>query len=276
VRNLVTQGEGEQPGVIDADKAVELAATLLALAVGDDGPRMRAAQEEYEREQAEGRAARQARETRKHEVSDRGARGDRYDRDRRPARDGEDRPLTRGIRRPAAGTRYRVAVGHKDGVNPGGIVGAITGEGGLTGSDVGKIDIFPSFSLVDITAPLDEGQLDRLSRARVAGRALRITVDRGAPEGRSFDPPARAERFDRSDRPARIDRFERGDRGDRPERSDRFDRSDRYERPGRPARTGGYDRNDGAQGGDRPVRSDRYDRPERRDSTDRPARKPRW
>jgi ATP-dependent RNA helicase DeaD len=198
-----------QARVADGADPVELAATLLALAVGDDGPRQRAEQEEYEREQREARAARTARETRRHEATDgRGARGDRFDRgDRRgPARSDDDRP--RGLRRPAAGTRYRVAVGHTHGVNPGGIVGALTGEGGLTGSDVGKIDIFGSFSLVDITTPLSEAQLDRLGRARVAGKSLRIAVDHGAPEHRG----PRREGFRDGLRDNRGSRTERGPR----------------------------------------------------------------
>lgn len=148
---------------------IEIAAAMAALAVGDDGPRARAEQEEYEREQAEAKsaAARRTRDGDRHDRSgDRGAPRGRSEGDR-------------GIRRPARGTRYRIAVGHTHGVQPGGIVGALTGEGGITGADVGKIDIFGSFSLVDIIAPLDTEALDRLGRARVAGKPLRITLDRG-------------------------------------------------------------------------------------------------
>ncbi|MFI9486226.1 DEAD/DEAH box helicase [Promicromonospora sp. NPDC052451] len=153
---------------------VDVAAAMAALAVGDDGPRARAEQEEYERERAEAKAAAARRSTRD---------GDRHDRTSRGRSEGE-----RGIRRPARGTRYRIAVGHTHGVQPGGIVGALTGEGGITGADVGKIDIFGSFSLVDITAPLDNEALDRLARARVAGKPLRITLDRGAPRGGERGP----------------------------------------------------------------------------------------
>src|SRR5690606_36897663 len=96
-------------------------------------------------------------------------------------RGGRDHAGARGIRRDAEGTRYRVAVGHTHGAQPGGIVGALTNEGGLTGKDLGKIDIFATFSLVDIRKPLDAASVERISRARVAGRPLRITVDRGAP-----------------------------------------------------------------------------------------------
>ncbi len=148
---------------------VDVAAAMAALAVGDDGPRARAEQEEYERERAEAKSAAARRNTRDGDGHDRS--GDRSPRGRAEG--------DRGIRRPARGTRYRIAVGHTHGVQPGGIVGALTGEGGITGADVGKIDIFGSFSLVDIIAPLDNEALDRLARARVAGKPLRITLDRG-------------------------------------------------------------------------------------------------
>lgn len=76
-------------------------------------------------------------------------------------------------------TRYRIEVGHKDRVKPGAIVGALTGEGGLRGSDLGHIDIFPTFSLVEIGVTLSPEARRRISEAEVSGRALRISEDRG-------------------------------------------------------------------------------------------------
>ncbi|WRS29682.1 DEAD/DEAH box helicase [Actinomycetaceae bacterium MB13-C1-2] len=77
------------------------------------------------------------------------------------------------------GKRYRIEVGRRDGVSPGGIVGAITGEAGLQGSAVGKIDIFPSFSVVQVDQELSEAQMKRIDRATLRGRRMRISVDRG-------------------------------------------------------------------------------------------------
>ncbi|GII99084.1 DNA helicase [Sediminihabitans luteus] len=153
---------------------LDLAAALAALAVGDDGPQAREEQERFEAERAEARAARGARS------SDR----DREDHraPRRGPRDDERRERTeRRTSRESSGTRYRVAVGHTHGAEPRGIVGALTNEGGLTGKDLGKIDIFGTFSLVDILTPMNADTMDRISRARVAGRPLRISEDRGAP-----------------------------------------------------------------------------------------------
>ncbi|MFF2266833.1 DEAD/DEAH box helicase [Cellulosimicrobium cellulans] len=176
---------------------VDLAAAMAALAVGDDGPRAREEQERFEAERA---AAREQAKARRTERTGERPRGERAS----GRREGDG---TRGIRRDAVGTRYRLSVGHKDGVMPGGIVGALTNEAGLAGSDVGKIDIFPSFSLVDITAPLDAETMDRISRARVAGKALRIRLDEGAPASRG-------------------PRGGHGPSGRRDERRDRFDRAD--------------------------------------------------
>ncbi|MCI7550712.1 MAG: DEAD/DEAH box helicase [Actinomycetaceae bacterium] len=83
------------------------------------------------------------------------------------------------------GTRYRIEVGRKDGVSPGEIVGAITNEGGIAGSQLGRIDIFPTFSLVELRDELDERTQRKIARASVKGRALRIARDKG-PSSRHF------------------------------------------------------------------------------------------
>ncbi|MDR6938739.1 DEAD/DEAH box helicase [Arcanobacterium hippocoleae] len=77
------------------------------------------------------------------------------------------------------GTMYRVEVGKRDGVKPGSIVGAITGESGLNSSQLGRIDIYPSFSIVEFADELDEKTLRKIARAKVQGRALAISRDRG-------------------------------------------------------------------------------------------------
>ena len=124
--------------------------------------------------------------------------------------------------------RYRVEVGKKDGVRPGAIVGAITGEGGINGSDLGRIDIYPSFSLVEISGDLTPATVGRISKARVAGRALRIREDEGPGQhGGREDRGGYQDRSRRDDRGDRGDRGERGDRGGRGRRQDREDRGDR-------------------------------------------------
>ncbi|MDR0593034.1 MAG: DEAD/DEAH box helicase [Bifidobacteriaceae bacterium] len=102
-----------------------------------------------------------------------------------PRRSGTDRPAGRrprdaGGARPGA-QRYWVGVGHGHGARPGAIVGAITGETKLTGSDLGRIEMFKHFSLVEIGVDLSRDTMRQLAKAKVAGRALRIRPDEGAP-----------------------------------------------------------------------------------------------
>ena len=221
----------------------ELAATLLALAVGDEGPRRR---EDRGGERPQ-RARREenldsegtflsasfegGREKNRH-----GERGDR----------GEGRrSATRSGRREheGPGTVYRIEVGHRDRVLPGAIVGALANEGGIEGSDIGKIDILQSFSLVTIYADLSPEQLSVMGRATFAGRELRIRPDEGP--GHGWSGPNSGER-----RPKRRDWDDRGERGERRDRSERGfrprrDDDDRgwKDRDGRGGR-GGYDRGD--------------------------------
>jgi ATP-dependent RNA helicase DeaD len=148
-RTAVTAHLAERPG----HDLTELLAVLAALAIGDDGPEPRPDEGD--------------------DLDDALARlGDMPQRSSRADGPGRRRP-------DSDGPRYRVAVGHRDGVQPGGLVGALTGEGGLTGKDIGKIDIFAGFSLVDIPGGLSPEAFERLSRTRVAGRPLHIRLDTG-------------------------------------------------------------------------------------------------
>ncbi|MGY4877151.1 DEAD/DEAH box helicase [Vreelandella aquamarina] len=85
-------------------------------------------------------------------------------------------------RTPSEGmTRYRVSVGHKDGVKPGQLVGALANEGGIEGARIGRIDIRNAFSVVELPSGLPGTILAKMARARVAGRPLEISED-SAPE----------------------------------------------------------------------------------------------
>jgi ATP-dependent RNA helicase DeaD len=143
--------------------AGELAATLLALAAGDDG------------KQVEQRPSQASFAT---EREDRG-----------PARSAAERG---GRKRDPIGPRYRVAVGHTHGVRPGGIVGAITAEGGLNGKDLGRIDIYDTFSTVEIAGQLSPAVVGRISAAKVSGQSLRMELDSGDYDGRRPGAPRTA------------------------------------------------------------------------------------
>jgi ATP-dependent RNA helicase DeaD len=94
--------------------------------------------------------------------------------------------------------RYRVSVGHKDGVKPGQLVGALANEGGIEGARIGRIDIRNAFSVVELPKGLPASILSKMSRAKVSGRPLEISEDSAperAPRRRSDgDAPVRRER----------------------------------------------------------------------------------
>jgi len=71
--------------------------------------------------------------------------------------------------------RFRLAVGHRNGVKPGNIVGAIANEAGLDAQHIGRIEIDESSSYVDLPSGMPREILNDLKRARVCGRPLAIT-----------------------------------------------------------------------------------------------------
>ena len=153
--------------------AAELAATLLALAAGDDGvvaPKQSTASFASERPERGGDYASRRGDSR---GSREGGRDDFVN--SRAETNRPDRPRKRDA--VPAGPRYRVAVGHAHGVRPAGIVGAITAEGGLTGRDLGRIDIFDTYSLVEIGGHISPAAFGRISNAKVSGQSLKIQLD---------------------------------------------------------------------------------------------------
>jgi ATP-dependent RNA helicase DeaD len=162
--------------------ALDLAAALLALAGGD-----------YPAEQA----AVPARTTARMASNDAADRPDRNatrpNRRRATADSGARTSADAGVRTSPV---YRIDVGRSHGVRPAAIVGAITGEGGMTGKDVGRIDIYDTYSTVEIAGEVTPVAWDRISRAQVSGRPLRLRRDRVSHEfgsGRMGESgPARA------------------------------------------------------------------------------------
>ncbi|WP_083701572.1 DEAD/DEAH box helicase [Tersicoccus sp. Bi-70] len=121
-------------------------------------------------------------------------------------RAGKDRGRTSG-RGPGAGkATYRIAVGRRQRVMPGSIVGAIANEGGIDSSDIGGIDIRSDHSLVELPAELPEQTLRALSRTRIGGQLIELELDRGPRgggsrhAGRSTQADGFRRREDRADR----------------------------------------------------------------------------
>ena len=75
--------------------------------------------------------------------------------------------------------RYRIEVGHRHGVKPGNIVGAIANEAGLESRYIGQIDIHENFSLVDLPKGMPKEVFQDLKKVWVCGTRLAISRDKG-------------------------------------------------------------------------------------------------
>lgn len=70
---------------------------------------------------------------------------------------------------------YRIEVGHDHEVQPGNIVGAIANEAGLDSSNIGRIDIYDNYSLVDLPEGMPKEVYRDLRKTWVAGQKLNIS-----------------------------------------------------------------------------------------------------
>ncbi|WP_218352346.1 DEAD/DEAH box helicase [Alteromonas lipotrueiana] len=113
---------------------------------------------------------------------DRSERGDRGRGDRR------SKP-GKGRSKPDAGMqRFRIEVGHTHGAKPGNIVGAIANEANLKSKNIGAIEIFDTFSTVDLPEGMAEPTKDILRKARVAGQRLNLREWTDTPPKRKGGP----------------------------------------------------------------------------------------
>ncbi|WP_257158702.1 DEAD/DEAH box helicase [Corynebacterium cystitidis] len=112
---------------------------------------------------------------------------DKWDRDGRRDRGGRYRD--RGGRgrdrfeRDGDFETYRLAVGKRQHVRPGAIVGALANEGGLSSKDFGRITIAADHTLVELPKNLDGSVLDRLGDTRISGQLIHIEKDAGGGAG---------------------------------------------------------------------------------------------
>ncbi|MEZ2122257.1 MULTISPECIES: DEAD/DEAH box helicase [unclassified Corynebacterium] len=181
--------------------------------------------------------------------NDRGGRfdrGDRPDRGDRGDRGGNAR-FDRGDKNLSV---YRVAVGKRQHVRPGAIVGALANEGGLTSQDVGRITINVDHTLVELPKDLPREVWENLSDTRISGQLIQLEHTPDAPIGRQSSGGGGFRGGDRGGRGG----FRGGDREDRGGRGG-FRGGDREDRGGRGGFRGG-DREDrggrgGFRGGDR-------------------------
>jgi ATP-dependent RNA helicase DeaD len=102
---------------------------------------------------------------------------ERRPRRERDAKDAQPRPGSPHRRRPGAGvTRLWIGAGRQAGVRPQDLVGAITGEAGITGREIGAIDIADRFSIVEVAEDVAGEVVDALRGSTIKG--ARVTVRR--------------------------------------------------------------------------------------------------
>ena len=74
--------------------------------------------------------------------------------------------------------RLLIKLGKKQGIRPGDIVGAITGETDLSGRQIGAIEIHDGFSLVDVPRSLAPALIEVMSRCQIKGHPVFIKPDK--------------------------------------------------------------------------------------------------
>ncbi|MGA6098173.1 ATP-dependent RNA helicase DbpA [Stutzerimonas marianensis] len=67
-----------------------------------------------------------------------------------------------------------IAAGRKDKLRPGDILGALTGDAGLPGTQVGKIAIFDFQAFVAVERDVAKQALNRLNAGKIKGRSLKV------------------------------------------------------------------------------------------------------
>jgi ATP-dependent RNA helicase DeaD len=145
--------------------ALEIAAALARMSIGDKPLLLQPEKKQAARRDAEPGAGSRARP------------GQRKERgDRRQGKPDPRKSLSPDQAKPPKGMqRYRIEVGHQHEVKPGNIVGAIANEAGLDARHIGHIDIQTEFSLVDLPIGMPKEVLHDLRKARVCGQRLDIS-----------------------------------------------------------------------------------------------------
>jgi ATP-dependent RNA helicase DeaD len=87
-------------------------------------------------------------------------------------------PREKGEREPGM-ARLFLSLGKKDRIRPNDIVGAIAGETGVPGRSIGGIDIFDSFSFVDVPSKDAEHVIKVMQSNTIKGMALNIEISKG-------------------------------------------------------------------------------------------------
>ena len=81
--------------------------------------------------------------------------------------------------RPSAWVKLFLSVGSRDGIAARDLLGAIIGETGIAGDDVGRIDLKDTYSRVEVRDTVAEKVIRALNGTSIRGRSVRADFDRG-------------------------------------------------------------------------------------------------
>jgi len=95
---------------------------------------------------------------------DRGDRGGRGDREKGHKGGGKNSNFA----------RLFINVGRKDKIGPKDIVGALTGETGINGRDIGQIDIFDKFSFVEVPREEASHIIKKMKKVQIRGQKINM------------------------------------------------------------------------------------------------------
>lgn len=168
-RKIIEEHQAEE-GV----PVIEIAAALAHLAQGDKPLVSKASREK--------KAPREKESAREDKPASRGK-----SQEGKPASRRERKPADSG---PDAGLeRYRLEVGHKHGVAPGNIVGAISNEAELDSEYIGRIVIHDDYSTVDLPEGMPKDVFRHLKGVWVSGQKLQISRLETGATGRAKAAP---------------------------------------------------------------------------------------
>ncbi len=81
-------------------------------------------------------------------------------------------------------TRLYIGVGRRTGIRPADLVGAIANEAGISGREIGTIDMGPGFSLVEVPDSSADAIVDALAGAKIRGQRVSVRRERERPAKR--------------------------------------------------------------------------------------------
>jgi ATP-dependent RNA helicase DeaD len=87
-----------------------------------------------------------------------------------PSRGGDDGPSV----------RLFIGAGRRDGIRPGDLVGAITGEAGVPSHSLGAIQITDGYSLIEVPEMLADDIIKAMKQASLRGKKAIVRRDRDA------------------------------------------------------------------------------------------------